>query len=77
MSFDIKFTRQGFEKACVLKAESGKLDTKRREPGIGFISLPTGSLFKLAIMTKLSIFVLIQGQKVQRHHDLIKAHAVR
>ena len=31
---------------CILKAEPGKLDIKRREPGILFISLP----FKLAIM---------------------------
>ena len=35
----------------VLKAEPGKLDIKRREPGILFISLPNVSLFKLAIMT--------------------------
>ena len=35
----------------VLKAEPGELDIKRREPGILFISLPTDSLFKLAIMT--------------------------
>ena len=52
VSFNIKFTRQGFENACwhreacramstcVLKAEPGKLDIKRREPGILFISLP-------------------------------------
>ena len=33
------------------KAEPGKLDIKRREPGILFISLPIVSLFKLAIMT--------------------------
>ena len=45
---------------CVLKAEPGKLDIKRREPGILFISLPIVSLFKLAIMTRFSIFVLIQ-----------------
>ena len=32
-------------------AEPGKLDIKRREPGILFISLPIGSIFKLAIMT--------------------------
>ena len=58
MSFDIKFIRQGFEKAClhreatcVLKAQPGKLDIKRCEPGILFISLPTDPLFKLAIMT--------------------------
>ena len=33
-------------------AEPGKLDIKRREPGILFISLQVLSLFKLAIMTK-------------------------
>ena len=42
VSFDIKFTRQGFENI------SGKLDNKRREPGILIISLPIVSLFKLA-----------------------------
>ena len=36
---------------CVLKAERGKFDIKKREPGILFISLPIVSLFKLAIMT--------------------------
>ena len=36
---------------CVLKAEPGKLDIKRHEPGILFISLPIVSFFKLAIMT--------------------------
>ena len=58
---------------CVLKAEPGKLDIKRREPGILFISLP----FKLAIMTYflcLCRFSVISDAipKVQRHHDLIK-----
>ena len=70
MSFDIKFSRQGFENACnstcVLKAEPGKLDIKRREPGILFISLPVVSIFKLAIMTSFSIFILIQ-RHLQRH----------
>ena len=53
VSFDIKFTRQGFENACstcVLKAEPGKLYIRRHKPGILFISLPIVSLFKLAIM---------------------------
>ena len=45
---------------CILKAEPGKLNIKRRKPGILFISLQVGSLFKLAILTKLSIFVSIQ-----------------
>ena len=36
---------------CVLKAFPGKLDIKRREPVILFISLSIVSLFKLAIMT--------------------------
>ena len=46
--------------------EAGKLDFKRREPGILFISLPIVSLFKLATMTLFSIFVLIQRHK-RRH----------
>ena len=44
----------------VLEAEPGKLDIKRREPGILFISLQVESIFKLAIMTLLSSFVSIQ-----------------
>ena len=51
MSFDIKFTRQGFETLVDIarlaerfnmrsQAEPGKLDIKRREPGILFNSLP-------------------------------------
>ena len=44
-----------------LKALPGKLDIKRRKPGILFISLPIVSLFKLAIMTLFSILMLIQG----------------
>ena len=53
MSFDIKFTRQGFENACliILEAKPGKLDIKRGKPGILFISLQVGSLYKLMIMT--------------------------
>ena len=39
------------DSTCVLKAEPGKLDIKRREHGILFISLTIVSLFKLAIMT--------------------------
>ena len=36
---------------CVLKADPGKLDIKRCEPGtILFISLQAGSLYKLAII---------------------------
>ena len=34
----------------ILKAEPVKLDIKRRESGILFISLPIVSLFKLAVM---------------------------
>ena len=49
----------------VLKDEPGKLDIKRHEPGILFISLPIVSLFKLAIMTLFSIFVLIQHHKLR------------
>ena len=39
------------DSTCTLKAEPGKLDIKRRGPGILFISLPIVSLFKPAIMT--------------------------
>ena len=39
------------DSTCVLEAEPGKLDIKRHEPGILFISLPIVSLVKLAIMT--------------------------
>ena len=56
-------TSRGFlpsDSTCVLKAEPGKLDIKKREPGILFISVPIVSLFKLAIMTWFSNFVLIQ-----------------
>ena len=35
----------------ILEAEPGKLDIKRRKPGILFINLPICSHFKLAIMT--------------------------
>ena len=50
MSFDIKFTRQGFKNAyvelqgllsdstCVCEAEAGKLGIKRRKPGRELIS---------------------------------------
>ena len=47
---------------CILEAESGKIDIKRHEPGILFISLPIVSLFKPAIMTLFSLFVSIQRQ---------------
>ena len=51
VSFDIKITRQGSENACcIIEAKPGKLDIKRCEPGILFISLQVGSLFKLVIM---------------------------
>ena len=62
-------TSRGFlpsDSTCVLKALPGKLGIKRREPGILFISLPIVQLFKLAIMTWLSNFLLIQRPK-RRH----------
>ena len=61
MSFDIKFTRRGLpsDSKCVLKALPGKLDIKRSEPGILFISLPIVSLFKLE---KVRIFVFLNKE---------------
>ena len=47
------------ESTSVLKAEPGKLDIKRREPGILFINLPIVSLFKLVII-RYVLFVSIQ-----------------
>ena len=44
---------------CVLKSEPGKLDIKRRESGILFISLQVGLMFKLVIMTLLLMLVSI------------------
>ena len=46
----VDITRVADDSTCVLKAAPGKLDIKRREPGILFISLPIGFLFELAIM---------------------------
>ena len=45
-------TSQGLQSdsTCFFKAEPGKVDIKRGEPGILFISLPIVSLFKLVIM---------------------------
>ena len=39
------------DSSCISKAKPGKLDIKTHEPGILLISLPSVSLFKLAIMT--------------------------
>ena len=83
--FAIKFTRKGFENACwhheacqaiqqgFLKPSLVKLDIKRRKPGILFISLPIVFFLFLCWLNGISDVI----QKVQRHHDLIKAHAVR
>ena len=38
------------DSTCVLEADPGELDIKSREPGILFISLQVGSLYKLTIM---------------------------
>ena len=54
------------------------LIAKRREPGILFICLHIVSLFKTAIITLFSFFLVDDVvQKVQRHHEPIKAHVVR
>ena len=39
------------DSTCILKAEPGKFDIKRRKPGMLFISLQVGLLVNLAIMT--------------------------
>ena len=71
MSFDIKFTGKALRMLVDIarlaeqfnmhsQAEPSKLNIKRREPAILFISLQVDSLFKLVIMMSLSSFVLIQ-----------------
>ena len=42
------------------QSKPGKLDIKRRKPGILYISLSVDSHFKQAFMTSLSRFMLIQ-----------------
>ena len=90
MSFDIKFTRQNLgerlltsrglpsDSTCVLKAEPGKLDIKRREPGIIFIRFPVLNTLQTSDYGVFFLFLyrfsVISDviQKVQRHHYLIK-----
>ena len=50
MLVDIVRLAERFNKHSLIQ-ETGKLDIKRCEPGILFISLPIGPLFKQAIMT--------------------------
>ena len=60
VSIGIEFTWKGFEKAYwITKPSLVNLTSKETNLFFLFISLQVGSLFKLAIMTKLSIFVLI------------------
>ena len=63
----------------VLKAKPSKLDIRKRQFGILFISLPIVCLRWRSNFRYLCSFSVIRDiiQKVQRHHDLIKAHAVR
>ena len=51
--------------ASILEAKTGKLDFKISPPDVIYISLQVASLVKLAIMTKLSIFVSI------KHHECV------
>ena len=88
MSFDIKFTRQGFKNTyllncktllsdltCILEAESGELDIKGCKPGILFISLlQTGNY---DIIIDFSLFNTIHIIKKVINVYLIKIAAVR
>ena len=67
------------DSTCVLKAEPGKLDIKRREPGILFISLyPLLNTLQTSDYDVIfdccvdSASLATSFKKVQRHHDLIK-----
>ena len=48
------------DSTCVLKAEPGKLDIKRREPGILFISYPLLNTLQTNDNDVIFDFVLIQ-----------------
>ena len=55
------------DRTCILEAESGKLDIKRCEPSILFISLSHGSLLKSVIMTysyPWVVYVLIYKSEI-------------
>ena len=59
----------------LLKAQPGKLDDSRREYGILFISLQATSDYEVIIDFCVDSVSLATSFK--RHHDLIKAYAVR
>ena len=93
VSFDIKFTKQGFENACwhheaCLATQHGF----SKQNLVNLISKDAKLVFYLSVTHCFTLetsdydvifdFLLIQYigefiQKVQRHHDLIKAHAMR
>ena len=54
------------DSTCVLKAEPGKLDIKRRKPGILFISSPFLNTLQTSDYDVIFYFVLIQRHK-RRH----------
>ena len=64
---------------CILKAEPGKLDIKRREPGIIFISLPIVSLqtSDYGVIFDFLCWFSVISDVIQKLYDLIKAQAVR
>ena len=74
---------QGLSKTCILEAEPGKLDIKRREPGNLYISLLSWFTLQtshyVVIIDFSGRFNAIDDviQNVQRHVNLIKIHAVR
>ena len=70
VSFDIKCTRQGLRTL----AEPGKLDIKRREPGILLETSDNDIIIEFRVD---SMSLTTSFKKVQRHDDLIKVHAMR
>ena len=71
------------DSTCILKAEPGTLDIKRREAGILLISLPSWSTlqtsdYNVIIEVKCRFNVIDDViHKMQRPVDMIKIHAVR
>ena len=86
MSFDIKFTRQGFENACCHREACRAIQHAFSKPSlVNLISKVRNLVFYLSVYTLqisdydvsfdfLCCFSVISDviQKVQRHHDLIK-----
>ena len=70
VSFDMVCLRS--DSTCVLKAEPGKLDSKRHKPGVLFISVHIDSFLKMTFITLLLIFPVDSTPSKAFKNGLIK-----